>query len=384
MMNITIQDNLPAILPDEELPLLTLPLLFLILSLILFFPFLVPLLPINDGITFLLVGMSIFFFFLFLMRMQKITGLIRFPKKYKEKCCSIHLPDAGKPKEAIEIPLGVNEKGETVSIPFKTLLKQGFQNGMTGSGKTAALRNTVVESSIKLGCPVFYFNVKPREAHSRQLRYLLEKYDRGDDFRILDFFHPSQSHTCNVMSRGNSEVKRGRLLDLLPETAGDSNHYRDMQKDALRLMIQAMEELKESFNILDIIHLLSHLDAMNELCFRVENQDIRRQFSDFILGYRHEKSATGYNDARYKEDMKGLVNILNRFTVADRDNRIIDIVNCYQGECVTHFYIALLAFAELALLLKMTYAFFASCSAHSLFSSSLISVNPSIPLGSKP
>lgn len=146
------------------------------------------------------------------------------------------------------IYLGIDELGMPVEIPASLLKQHVFLMGSTGSGKTSLIRR-ILHTHLLAGGGCTFIDGKADVADMYQIFYSeVAQCDRLEDFYVLNFLNPEESHTFNPLLYGDDIFLSEILNGLLPPASGDQVYWQQRGIELMRALITVLVWLRDNRN----------------------------------------------------------------------------------------------------------------------------------------
>jgi hypothetical protein len=149
--------------------------------------------------------------------------------------------------------------------------------GSTGSGKTIAVLEPLIEDDIKNGRPLIFIDAKANLDNIKKISYLIRKHNREKDYNILSLSELERSFTYNPFEIGNSSQLTDKIIgamDWAEYKETDSRHYISLCETALQNLFNDHEKhSKEKLTFSQVYKILQNPDRTlyPELAFFLKN-----------------------------------------------------------------------------------------------------------------
>lgn len=142
--------------------------------------------------------------------------------------------------------IGDDEMGFPVEIPASAMKQHMLLVGSTGSGKTSLLRR-MIDTQLRYGGGCCFVDGKADTADMYQVFFSeVVANDREEDFYLLNFFDPLQSHTFNPFLYGDSDFIVEVLNGLLKEAQGDNVYWQERAITMMRAYMGVLVWLRDN------------------------------------------------------------------------------------------------------------------------------------------
>lgn len=151
-----------------------------------------------------------------------------------------------KKKEVIPfLFIGNDEFDFPVEIPASSMKQHMLLLGSTGSGKTSFLRR-MIQTQLRYGGGCCFIDGKSDVADMYQIVFSeICHEDREEDFYLINFLNPDQSHTFNPFLYGDSDFLVEVLNGLLKEAQGDNVYWQERGIVMLRAYLSVLVWLRD-------------------------------------------------------------------------------------------------------------------------------------------
>ncbi|MGO0663576.1 type IV secretory system conjugative DNA transfer family protein [Pseudomonas aeruginosa] len=198
----------------------------------------------------------------------------------------------------------------------------------TGTGKTELLL-AIIQQQIRKGAGLILVEAKSDSDFSGSIYAMMKEANRLDQFKLINFEFPEQSHTYNPVYSGGVRATLSTLMKI------QANSSEEFWTDIARYTLTAatltlkLQPGSPAFNIKDMIALLSDFDLLLSYTKRIRAEESKqhKEGMDWLYSYLNNwwKDGDGWNYAQYKTLTQGLVSKLSAFAHSEYSS----IVNTY-------------------------------------------------------
>lgn len=198
----------------------------------------------------------------------------------------------------------------------------------TGTGKTELLL-AIIQQQIRKGAGLILVEAKSDSDFSGSIYSMMKEANRLDQFKLINFEFPEQSHTYNPVFSGGVRATLSTLMKI------QANSSEEFWTDIARYTLTAatltlkLQPGSPAFNIKDMIALLMDFDLLLSYTKRIRSDDSKqhKEGMDWLYSYLRNwwKDGEGWNYHQYKNLTQGLVSKLSAFAHSEYSS----IVNTY-------------------------------------------------------
>lgn len=199
----------------------------------------------------------------------------------------------------------------------------------TGTGKTELLLS-IIQQQIRKGAGLILVEAKSDSDFAGSIYAMMKEANRLDQFKLINFEFPEQSHTYNPVYSGGVRATLSTLMKI------QANSTEEFWTDVARYTLTAatlvlkLQPGSPAFNIKDMIALLMDFDLLLSYTKRIrpEESKAHKEGMDWLYSYLRNwwKSDEGvWNYNQYKTLTQGLVSKLSAFAHSEYSS----IVNTY-------------------------------------------------------
>ncbi len=198
----------------------------------------------------------------------------------------------------------------------------------TGTGKTELLL-AIIQQQIRKGAGLILVEAKSDSDFSGSIYSMMKEANRLDQFKLINFEFPEQSHTYNPVFSGGVRATLSTLMKI------QANSSEEFWTDIARYTLTAatltlkLQPGSPAFNIKDMIALLMDFDLLLSYTKRIRPDESKqhKEGMDWLFSYLRNwwKDGEGWNYNSYKTLTQGLVSKLSAFAHSEYSS----IVNTY-------------------------------------------------------
>lgn len=239
-----------------------------------------------------------------------------------------------------------NEKGAVTANDVRKTLNEVYKDMMpfmltddlmtrhvallaaTGTGKTELLL-AIIQQQIRKGAGLILVEAKSDSDFSGSIYSMMKEANRLDQFKLINFEFPEQSHTYNPVFSGGVRATLSTLMKI------QANSSEEFWTDIARYTLTAatltlkLQPGSPAFNIKDMIALLMDFDLLLSYTKRIRPDESKqhKEGMDWLFSYLRNwwKDGEGWNYNSYKTLTQGLVSKLSAFAHSEYSS----IVNTY-------------------------------------------------------
>lgn len=199
----------------------------------------------------------------------------------------------------------------------------------TGTGKTELLL-AIIQQQIRKGAGLILVEAKSDSDFAGAVYAMMEEANRLDQFKLINFEYPEQSHTYNPVYSGGVRATLSTLMKI------QANSSEEFWTDTARYTLTAatlvlkLQPGSPAFNIKDMIALLMDFDLLREYTQRIKPEESKyhKDGMDWLYSYmrkwwKPDDETWNYNS--YNTLTSGLVSKLSAFAHSEYGS----IVNTY-------------------------------------------------------
>jgi intracellular multiplication protein IcmO len=143
------------------------------------------------------------------------------------------------------VNLAVDEYGLPLMVPVSVLRTHCLLVAATGSGKTTKIR-TIAESVMKLGGGFCFIDGKADVNDTYKILYeIVTNTDREEDLLVLNFLNPMQSHTFNVLLKGEPDFLSEVMAGFLQDVQGDQSYWQGKAKELMKVILTPLVYMRD-------------------------------------------------------------------------------------------------------------------------------------------
>lgn len=199
----------------------------------------------------------------------------------------------------------------------------------TGTGKTELLLS-IIQQQIRKGAGLILVEAKSDSDFAGSIYAMMREANRLDQFKLVNFEYPEQSHTYNPVYSGGVRATLSTLMKI------QANSKEEFWTDVARYTLTAatlvlkLQPGSLAFNIKDMIALLMDFDLLLSYTKRIrpEESKYHKEGMDWLYSYLRnwwKEADQEWNYSQYKSLTQGLVSKLSAFAHSEYSS----IVNTY-------------------------------------------------------
>ncbi|NVL48717.1 DUF87 domain-containing protein [Pseudomonas syringae pv. actinidiae] len=199
----------------------------------------------------------------------------------------------------------------------------------TGTGKTELLL-AIIQQQIRKGAGLILVEAKSDSDFAGCIYAMMEEANRLDQFKLINFEFPEQSHTYNPLFSGGARATLTTLMKI--QAASSEEFWTDTARYTLTAvtLVLKLQPGEPAFTIKDMIALLMDFDLLLEYTRRIRPEESKdhKNGVDWLYSYmrkwwKPDDAAWNYN--QYATLTSGLVSKLSAFAHSEYST----IVNTY-------------------------------------------------------
>lgn len=179
-----------------------------------------------------------------------------------------------KPENLPYVYLGEDEYKMPIEVPVSLLKQHVLLLGSTGSGKTTFIRS-FLRILMWCGGGACFVDGKADVGDMYQIFYSeVVRCDREEDFYVINFLNPAESHSFNPFIYGDSNFLSEILAGLLKPASGDQVYWQERGLELMRATMAVLVWLRDNKGLklnIGVIH--EHLN-FQKLVELAQNPDI--------------------------------------------------------------------------------------------------------------
>lgn len=199
----------------------------------------------------------------------------------------------------------------------------------TGTGKTELLL-AVIQQQIRKGAGLILVEAKSDSDFAGCIYAMMEEANRLDQFKLINFEFPEQSHSYNPVFSGGVRATLSTLMKI--QANSSEEFWTDIARYTLTAatLVLKLQPGGPAFNIKDMIALLMDFDLLRVYTERIRPEDSKyhKEGMDWLYSYLRnwwKNDEDGWNYHSYKTLTQGLVSKLSAFAHSEYSS----IVNTY-------------------------------------------------------
>ncbi|MPQ69393.1 type IV secretory system conjugative DNA transfer family protein [Pseudomonas sp. MWU12-2323] len=199
----------------------------------------------------------------------------------------------------------------------------------TGTGKTELLLS-LIQQQIRKGAGLILVEAKSDSDFSGSIYAMMKEADRLDQFKLVNFEYPEQSHTYNPLYSGGVRATLSTLMKI--QANSKEQFWTDIARYTLTAatLVLKLQPGSPAFHIKDMIALLTDFDLMLSYTKRIrpEESKYHKDGVDWIYSYLRtwwKEADNEWNYSQYQTLTRGLVSSLSPFAHSEYSS----IVNTY-------------------------------------------------------
>ncbi|PWD02035.1 type IV secretory system conjugative DNA transfer family protein [Pseudomonas amygdali] len=199
----------------------------------------------------------------------------------------------------------------------------------TGTGKTELLLS-IIQQQIRKGAGLILVEAKSDSDFAGSIYAMMKEANRLDQFKLINFEYPEQSHTYNPVYSGGVRATLSTLMKI--QANSSEEFWTDIARYTLTAatLVLKLQPGSPAFNIKDMIALLSDFDLLRAYTKRIrpEESKYHREGMDWLYSYLRnwwKNDEEGWNYNQYKTLTQGLISKLSSFAHSEYSS----IVNTY-------------------------------------------------------
>jgi intracellular multiplication protein IcmO len=199
----------------------------------------------------------------------------------------------------------------------------------TGTGKTELLL-AVIQQQVRKGAGLILVEAKSDSDFSGSIYAMMREANRLDQFKLINFEFPEQSHTYNPVYSGGVRATLSTLMKL--QANSSEEFWTDIARYTLTAatLVLKLQPGAPAFCIKDMIALLMDFDLLLSYTKRIKPEESRqhKEGNDWLYSYLRnwwKNDDDGWNYQQYKTLTQGLVSKLSAFAHSEYST----IVNTY-------------------------------------------------------
>jgi len=199
----------------------------------------------------------------------------------------------------------------------------------TGTGKTELLLS-FIQQQIRKGAGLILVEAKSDSDFAGSIYSMMKAANRLDQFKLINFEFPEQSHTYNPVYSGGVRATLSTLMKI--QANSTEEFWTDIARYTLTAatLVLKLQPGSPAFNIKDMIALLSDFDLLRVYTKRIRPEDSKyhKEGMDWLYSYLRnwwKNDEEGWNYNQYKTLTQGLISKLSSFAHSEYSS----IVNTY-------------------------------------------------------
>lgn len=199
----------------------------------------------------------------------------------------------------------------------------------TGTGKTELLLS-IIQQQIRKGAGLILVEAKSDSDFAGSIYSMMKAANRLDQFKLINFEFPEQSHTYNPVYSGGVRATLSTLMKI--QANSKEEFWTDIARYTLTAatLVLKLQPGSPAFNIKDMIALLSDFDLLRVYTKRIRPEDSKyhKEGMDWLYSYLRnwwKNDEEGWNYGQYKTLTQGLISKLSSFAHSEYSS----IVNTY-------------------------------------------------------
>lgn len=199
----------------------------------------------------------------------------------------------------------------------------------TGTGKTELLL-AIIQQQIRKGAGLILVEAKSDSDFAGSIYSMMKAANRLDQFKLINFEFPEQSHTYNPVFSGGVRATLSTLMKI--QANSTEEFWTDIARYTLTAatLVLKLQPNAPAFNIKDMIALLADFDLLLMYLRRIcpEDSKYHKEGMDWLYSYLRnwwKNDEEGWNYNQYKTLTQGLISKLSSFAHSEYSG----IVNTY-------------------------------------------------------
>lgn len=199
----------------------------------------------------------------------------------------------------------------------------------TGTGKTELLL-ALIQQQIRKGAGLILVEAKSDSDFAGSIYGMMKEANRLDEFKLINFEFPEQSHTYNPLFSGGVRATLSTLMKI--QANSKEEFWTDIARYTLTAatLVLKLQPNAPAFHIKDLIALLMDFDLLLEYTKQIRESDSRehKDGMDWLWSYLrnwYKDSDEDWDYGRYKTMTSGLISKLSAFAHSEYSS----IVNTY-------------------------------------------------------
>lgn len=199
----------------------------------------------------------------------------------------------------------------------------------TGTGKTELLL-ALIQQQIRKGAGLILVEAKSDSDFAGSIYSMMKAANRLDQFKLINFEFPEQSHTYNPVFSGGVRATLSTLMKI--QANSTEEFWTDIARYTLTAatLVLKLQPGAPAFNIKDMIALLADFDLLLMYLKRIHPEDSKyhKEGMDWLYSYLRnwwKNDEEGWNYNQYKTLTQGLISKLSSFAHSEYSG----IVNTY-------------------------------------------------------